>query len=371
MTEFVSNVPSSIKNKLSRNLHMQKDHPICIMKEKIYEYFKTIKPMMETFDDLNNIVSIKDNFDLLLIPENHPSRKKTDTYYVDKNNVLRTHTSAHQNELLAAGHRSFLVSGDVYRKDEIDRYHYPIFHQMEGVHIMSIDDTIEDVENDLKKTLGGLVEFLFPGKEYRFNKDYFPFTEPSYEIEVKFGEKWLEILGCGVIHRKILDHHNIKENGWAFGFGLERYSMILFDIPDIRLFWTDDERFLSQFKNQSTNVKFKPYPKLTSIDRDISFWIPANDVIEKDTNNEDKNFTWIELNNFYELLREECGDNIESVTLYDKFYHLKQNRYSHTFRLVFSPNSNISNPAEFTKMTNEFMERLRTIIKSKMSITLR
>ena len=125
-----SNITPSIQAKIGRNLHNQKNHPLEIIKSKIYEFFSED---FGKFDDFNPIVNIEDNFDKLLIEKDHPSRGMSDTYYVDENKVLRTHTSAHQNELMESGHRKFLVTGDVYRKDEIDSSHYPVFHQMEGV----------------------------------------------------------------------------------------------------------------------------------------------------------------------------------------------------------------------------------------------
>lgn len=365
---MLSNIPISISNKLNAKLHLQNDHPIKLIKDIIYDYFTTNNYKFEHFDNEPNIVSTIDNFDLLLIPKDHPSRSKSDTYYVTNDIVLRTHTSAHQNKLLALGKKSFLVTGDVYRKDEIDRFHYPVFHQMECVNICETD-----CEVDLKKTLSGLVEYLFPNKEYRFNEDYFPFTHPSFEIEVKLNDKWVEILGGGVIHRDILDHHGIKENGWAFGLGLERLAMILFSIPDIRLFWSTDVKFLNQFMNQIIlkddfrKLEFKPYSNLDSLPRDISFFINEKDIII----NNDLSFDWMSVNDFYEIIREICGDNIESVNLYDKFFNKKINKYSHTFRLLFSPNSDVINPAEFIKSSNECVEQLRKIIENKLSIELR
>jgi phenylalanyl-tRNA synthetase alpha chain len=375
-----SNIPQSVKDKFNRKLHLEQHHPLKIIKDVIYNYFHTtLSGEIKTFDELPNIVSTTDNFDLLLIPKNHPSRSRSDTYYVLPENinttcfmndeyVLRTHTSAHQNKLISDGHRCFLVSGDVYRKDEIDRFHYPIFHQMEGVNINF--DTIEDAEVDLKNVLGGLVEYLFPDKEYRFNKDYFPFTEPSFEVEVKFFDKWVEILGCGVIHRDILKHNNVEKFGWAFGLGLERLAMILFSIPDIRLFWTCDRKFLDQF-NEIVNYKtlqFKPYSTLNNIDRDISFWLDNKQV--KLT---DDSFEWTNINDFFEVVREVSGDDIELVTLYDKFFHKKTQKYSHTFRLTYSAtaDSKMIDPGEFTKKCNNHMEMLRQIVQTNLKIELR
>jgi phenylalanyl-tRNA synthetase alpha chain len=357
-----SNVPQSIKAKIGMNLHNKQNHPIQIVKENIYKYFRQLKThKFEMFDDLPPYVTVENNFDKLLIPKNHPARQPTDTFYVNETTVLRTHTSAHQNELLEKGHRSFLVTGDVYRKDEIDKSHYPVFTQMEGLHI--VEDG-EDAEAQLKKILSGLVEHLFPNCEYRFNDDYFPFTTPSFEIEVKFNDKWLEILGCGVVHRDILDKLNIKQNAWAFGIGQDRCAMILFGIPDIRLFWTTDNRFHDQFKDN--NNKFVPYPILTPIAKDISFWLDNADV----QNTSENKFTWNKINDFYELVREICGDTIESVALFDERYHDKKNLYSHAYRLTFSPNLEMDNPSELNKTANDFMKQIRESVP-KLQIKLR
>eukprot|EP00916_Digyalum_oweni_P019432 GHVL01032344.1.p2 GENE.GHVL01032344.1~~GHVL01032344.1.p2 ORF type:complete len:141 (+),score=18.20 GHVL01032344.1:789-1211(+) len=96
------------------------------------------------------------------------------------------------------------------------------------------------------------------GCEYRISKDYFPFTDPSYEIEVLHNGEWLEVLGCGVIQKEILNRHGINQPGWAFGLGLERIAMKLFNIPDIRLFWSTDEKFLKQFESGEV-VNYQPY----------------------------------------------------------------------------------------------------------------
>jgi phenylalanyl-tRNA synthetase alpha chain len=197
----MSNIPQNVLNKLESNLHNLPFHPICLIKERIYKYFDTFELKFSKFDDLSHFVSTTDNFDLLLIPKDHPSRSRSDTYYVNDLTVLRTHTSCHQNQLLSQGEERFLVTGDVYRKDEIDKFHFPVFHQMEGVCILECSDST-DTSEDLKRMLTGLVNYLFPGKQHRFNDDYFPFTNPSYEVEVLLGDKWVEILGCGVYSTK-------------------------------------------------------------------------------------------------------------------------------------------------------------------------
>lgn len=149
---------------------------------------------------------------------------------------------------------------------------------MEGVRLFNKNiKTKRDVEEDLKNILTGLCRHLF-GKdiEMRVNSDYFPFTEPSFEVEVKYMGNWLEVLGCGVIHDNVLINAGISTDetvGWAFGLGLERLAMILFSIPDIRLFWTFDQRFLSQFKEGEIKT-FEPYSKYPPCYKDVSFWLP-------------------------------------------------------------------------------------------------
>ncbi len=129
---MISNITQGISSKIGRNLHNTKNHPIEIIKRKIYDFFGN---HFKKFDDLSPIVNIEDNFDNLLIAKDHPARSLSDTYYKDENHVLRTQTSAHQTPLLKSGERQFLVTGDVYRKDDIDATHYPVFHQMEGLFI--------------------------------------------------------------------------------------------------------------------------------------------------------------------------------------------------------------------------------------------
>ena len=365
-----SNIPSSILNKLHLKLHTVQNHPLCIIKNVIYEYFKTL-PEFENFtthDNLSNIVSTTSNFDDLLIGPDHPSRKKSDTYYLNETTVLRSQTSAHQCELMRKSEKSFLVTGDVYRKDEIDKCHYNIFHQMEGVKILenTTHADIEFAEMTLKNVLMKLLNYLFPSCEYRFNTDYFPFTEPSFEVEVKYEGKWLEILGCGVIHRTILNNLGIHEIGFAFGFGLERIAMILFKINDIRLFWTNSPKFSNQFDSNIDFrlIKFKPFSKLDSIHKDISFYIHMDQIYL--TN--DNTFEWSMLNDFNDIVRDVCGDSIENVSILDKYFNKKINKYSHTFRLTFSPNSDITNSADFSNLANEYMNKLGTVLLEKINL---
>jgi phenylalanyl-tRNA synthetase alpha chain len=270
---------------------------------------------------------------------------------------------------MSEGKKSFLITGDVYRKDEIDYCHYPVFHQMEGVRLVEYESDVNP-EEELKDVLSGLITYLFKTTESEFKPDYFPFTEPSFEANVKFNNKWMEILGCGVVHTKILDNifGEKKYKGWAFGLGLERLSMCLNKISDIRLYWTHDERFLNQFKNNQI-TSFVSYPVLDNITKDISFWIPLEQVQKKDNDE----FLWITINDFYEMVRNIFGDNVAEVKLADKFFHNKKQLYSHTFRITFAPNNenfDCTNPAKFNDYCNSMMIVLNKEIE-KLNVALR
>ena len=366
-----SNIPKFIEDKISRKLHLQKNHPIEIIKNHIYSYFNGLCDYkFITFDNLDPIVSIENNFDRLLIPKNHVTRTKSDSYYVNENQILRTHTSAHQNELLSLGYKSFLVTGDVFRKDEIDSSHYPIFHQMEMFTL--IDNKCAD--DELKKILSGLIEYLFPNCNYRFNDDYFPFTNPSYEIEVEYRGKWMEILGCGIVEQQILLSNNITNTqAIASGFGLDRLAMIFCDIPDIRFLWSTHDRFLNQFSDGKLN-KFHQYSEVPSQSKDISFYIPKNKLMLKSYNelsDDKKHISWLDENDFYELIRNNIEDIIE-VKLIDSFYNKKLDKYSRTYKLIYSPSdAEIKDPSEFTKCVNISQDNLRDIIKNNLALELR
>ena len=221
--------------------------------------------------------------------------------------------------------------GDVYRKDTVDKTHYPAFHQMEGVRVFkdlngtfgteNVDEVKLLVERDLKNVLENLARHIFGDVEMRWNDDYFPFTDPSFELEVFYNGEWLEVLGSGVILDGVLRNANrdpTKEVGWAFGLGLERWAMKLFEIEDIRLFWSTDTRFLSQFKPGEI-TKFKPYSKYPVCYKDITFWI-------EDSFNE---------NEFFQLVRGVSGDLVETVELIDEFTHPKSQRKSQCYRVNY------------------------------------
>ena len=173
-----NNVSPSIAERLGTNLHLKTDHPLNNIKHIIETHFNDLSAQtgqrpFEVFDNLSPIVTKKQNFDDLLIPEDHVSRSPSDTFYVDDTSLLRCHTSAHQNELMQAGHLSFLCTGDVYRRDTVDASHYPIFHQMEGVKLFEANDLPQDrteaiamIETDLKASLEGIIARHFCRRSY-------------------------------------------------------------------------------------------------------------------------------------------------------------------------------------------------------------
>ncbi len=189
------------------------------------------------------------NFTSLNIPHDHPARAMHDTFYFENGDLLRTHTSPVQIRSIEKNGVPIKViaPGAVYRCD-YDITHSPMFHQVEG---LVIDRGINFAQ--LKGVIYSFLECYFERKvELRFRPSYFPFTEPSAEVDIKSSKgKWLEVLGCGMVHTNVLKSLNINPkiySGYAFGLGVERLAMLKYDISDLRLFFENDLRFLSQFQ---------------------------------------------------------------------------------------------------------------------------
>ena len=543
------NIPLQIQQQLGRNLYLQPNHPLCLVQEQIAQYFNHVLPTrisaselklkfqkeqklsdnfcrhvlenihdqvytlppdhqqqqqqyFPVYDRLSPIVTIKECFDELLISTFHPSRQKSDTYFVNETHVLRPHTSAHQIPLMRelvlrnrdnnarnnvgdtdtdtnnannannasdnddanvnVNHHGdheeqeqpnsnttkadfshphnpchtirnphatitttrntvqFLCVGDVYRRDEIDKSHYPIFHQMEGVKLFHIPqlrtypnsqyNMVQDyIKYHLKHTLEGLIRFLFEQRgvtdiPMRWRKDNFPFTDPSYELDIFYHNEWMEILGCGLIRYELLEqvnwylteeeaqtispnfydhsvevpavHHSKNilcyktHKGWAFGIGLERLAMILFQIPDIRLFWSDDVRFHEQFRSSPSSSSspssgglrnipnFVPYSKYPPCTKDISFWIG-------DYENYSSNDT-------YEIIREIGGDLVERAELIDSFTKLSKKdifltKVSHCYRITYRSMDRSLTNAE----VDAIQEQIREQVVRRLKVQLR
>ena len=220
-------------------------HPINSMKNKIM--FALYEMGFEIVDG-PEVETEKFNFDMLNIKETHPARQMHDTFYLNnKENLLRTHTSPVQirGMLNKKPPFAFISGGKVYRKDD-DSTHLPMFHQIEGIYI----DTEVNFSH-LKDLIFNIIYLLF-GKniKLRFRPSYFPFTEPSAEVDIRWKKNWLEVLGCGMVHPNVLESVGVdtkKYSGFAFGLGVERMAMLKYDIPDLRAFFENDIRFLDQF----------------------------------------------------------------------------------------------------------------------------
>lgn len=270
-------------------------------------------------------------FDLFDFAPDHPARSTSDTYFINPEQALRTHDTVMWNyylnlpeikERIARGEDvGTICYGKVYRKDEIDNRHMNVFHQFGAWFLQPDSKGIMPIDA-LKNVLSEIVEELF-GKdvEYKFLEDTFPYTDPSLQIEVKVGDRWIEIMGGGMPKKIVLKNMGVEGyNGWAFGFGLERLAIISMELPDIRLLWSEDPRVTSQLK---LGNKFKEVSKYPPIVRDISFIVP-NDFAP---------------NNYFDLIREVVGESlIEEVKLLDTFANEEKfgkDKVSYTYRIVY------------------------------------
>ena len=235
-------------------------HPISIVKNKIIDIFLKIG------FDISEGPEIEDdwhNFTALNLPEHHPARDMQDTFYLNQNPdwLLRTHTSSVQIRHMENNEPPIrtISPGRVYRNEDISARSHCFFHQVEGLYI---DEGVSFV--DLKQTLLHFTKELFGKSKIRLRPSYFPFTEPSAELDIYWGLEseadyritkgtgWLEILGCGMVDPNVLKNCKIdseKYSGFAFGLGIERIAMLLYQIEDIRTLYENDLRFLNQFNN--------------------------------------------------------------------------------------------------------------------------
>jgi phenylalanyl-tRNA synthetase alpha chain len=234
-------------------------HPLTIVRDKMVDIFSRLGFVISEGPE---IVDDWHNFTALNMPEDHPARDMQDTFFVSKNPdlVMRTHTSSVQVQIMQSQKPPIrtISPGRVFRKDS-DATHSPVFHQVEGLYV---DENVSFA--DLKQTLFYFVQEMFgEGTKIRFRPSYFPFTEPSAEMDIsglrlnaatgKEEETWIEVLGCGMVDPAVLENCGIdseKYRGFAFGIGIERMAMVKYNIQDIRLFYENDLRFLAQFKSE-------------------------------------------------------------------------------------------------------------------------
>lgn len=424
------NVAATIASSISRRLHTQEDHPISITRTIIESKFPS--PTYKYHNTFSPVVSTLQNFDSLGFPADHPGRNKSDTYYVNKETVLRTHTSAHQADVFRSNESDgFLISADVYRRDAIDRSHYPVFHQMEGArmwdrakvpngdlaaavwkdleslpkHDMKVEDpnppthpernplqsehTVAEAEAiaaHLKRSLELMIveifsrakqaaiaanpEFVDEPLKVRWVEAYFPFTSPSWELEIFWQGDWLEVLGSGVVKQDIMiNARQSSQSGWAFGLGLERIAMLLFEIPDIRLFWSQDERFLSQFRGVSSDLstlkRYVPFSKFPACYKDVAFWVkPSSSSAAGGGTGAGETF---HENDVMEIVRDICGDLVEDVRLTDEFTHPKNGKKSLCYRINYRSLEKTLTNAE----ANKYHLKVRNTLVEKLGVELR
>jgi phenylalanyl-tRNA synthetase alpha chain len=320
-------------------------------------------PRFKDFDlvDFPRIVTVAENFDLLNAPKDHPSRGETDTYYIDETHILRTQMTVMWSYYLkdpevlkrleTEGEVSALSKGIVFRKDEIDRHHFPAFHQIDGLYIckrskkvITLED-LEAVQVDMAKSVLG------DNIEYKFLVDSFPFTTPSVEMDVMFNGDWMEVNGAGLVHPQVLKNFGLDPevyNGWAFGFG-DRLAMIKMGIPDIRILWSEDPRITSQFKD--IDSKFKEVSRYPETSRDISF------IIDKGIN----------LNNYYEIVRDFAENLIEEVKLIDQFENdakFGTGKKSYTFRITYRSHERTLTNEEVNKIQAQIIAKTQTELQA-------
>ncbi|KAF1754746.1 hypothetical protein GCK72_021310 [Caenorhabditis remanei] len=408
------NLSPAVRRLLDRKILQESSNPLNLLKRRVVDYVHHTyrkpgnrSPLFTICESEPRVVTTFQNFDSLLTPDDHVSRRPSDTYYVNRGHCLRAHTSAHQHNLMQQGLDAFLVIGDVYRRDEVDRTHYPCFHQyprdmrfwiqlqypqdlrfwiqyrsvyricysnpgtvsprseildpvtIEGVRLYSKDDLLgkkpdgsnaadlftptpdtkripekqethsidatKATEIQLKQFLESLCDELF-GKdaEKRWVDAYFPFTHPSWELEVFYNGQWLEVLGCGIMEQKLLESAGVTDKiGWAFGIGLERIAMVLYGIPDIRyarigLLIILVERFgflvSIRWKTAGDDVKYKQISSHPQVIFDISFFLPESTQFNDMTSD------------VYDTIRTIGGELVEQVKLTDEFENKKKGK---------------------------------------------
>jgi phenylalanyl-tRNA synthetase alpha chain len=316
-------------------------NPIQIILENIL-----LAPFFQGFAhiEIPEIVSEWETFDIFNFDENHIARRPSDSYFLEKSEIkkdsilLRPHTSVMWYYYLVEGKAKEILEkegevkalsrGKVYRVDEFDKMHHECFHQIDWLRIVAKEKEIID-QNTLKEILKNTIQALFwENTKFRFNQDTFPYTTDSLEVEVEYKWKWIEVTGAGIVHPSVLEKLGIdskKYNGWAFGFWIERLAMALKQIPDIRIFWSDDKRILSQWGNLEPYKNISNFPPIY---KDISFFTTKDKFIQDEP--ESRKSGKIELINESDsfdiagIAREIWGWLIEEVRVIDVFENDKK-----------------------------------------------
>ncbi len=309
------------------------------------------------------IVPASISFDLFDFPADHPARNPSDTYYVDSTNILRTHTTIMWyyylldediKKRIAANEPVGAFSfGKVYRRDAIDRNHMNVFHQIDGWYLAP--KSLKTIgTKELEEALGNIAIAVFGSNvKYRLNKDIFPYTDPSLEMEVEIEGKWVEVVGCGVVKGNVLEKLGVDSSnytGWAFGFGLERLAIVSMNLPDIRLLWSNDPRVTKQLQLGRKFVEVSKFPPIT---RDISFVVEADFIP----------------NDYFDLIRDLGGDLVEQVSLLDKYENAEKfgaGKISYTYRIIYRSNERTLTIEEINPIQEKIIEETKMQFKAEV-----
>ncbi|EKE27614.1 MAG: hypothetical protein ACD_3C00188G0030 [uncultured bacterium (gcode 4)] len=357
-------------------------HPVNLLIENIIS-----SPFYKSFDMIGvpEIVSEFETFDLFNFPENHVARRPSDSYFINKSAIknesilLRPHTSVMWYHYLVKWgwieklekewEVKALSWGKVYRVDELDKTHHECFHQIDWFRIASKEKEIIN-QDTLKDVLSNTIKALFWNKiEYRFNVDTFPYTTDSLEAEVMYKWKWLEVLWAWVVHPDVLEKlwlDSRKYNWWAFGFWIERLVMALKQIPDIRIFWSDDKRITKQWWD------FEPYKEVSSyppVYKEISLVVPKDRFLKdleeekksweleltKDTESDFFAITWVIRDVWWDLIEE-----VKIIDMYENDLKFSMDNKSISIKIVFRSIERTLTNEEINEMYFEIREKIQT-----------
>lgn len=352
----MTNVSPAIFNWMERKLHLAEDNPINLVKQKVYNHFQrnhvdeNRKPLFPIFDNLSPVTP-EQSFDRLLMPQGHFNRSDIETYYFNKDTILRGVSSVHLSDMIAEGYDRFLCTGDVYRHSTYDPTHAVVFHQMDLQRLFTKEelfpgnsssnlfeasaraskeanlegqlvhtkDTVESLMLDMKQTIMAVVEELLgKGVKCRWNHYYCQFARPCYELAVMHQGEWSDILVGGILRQGIVDKAGaVDKVGWNCRFGLDHLAMALYNIPDIRLLRSKSDDIVKSLTSldQSSDTNL--------FNREITFSVPHG----TDT-------TMLEYH-FYEMVRIAAEDAVQQVKLIDHFQCPESSKVTQRYRITY------------------------------------
>lgn len=354
--DHMTNITPAVFDLMERKLHLVQNNPVNLVKQRVYDYFQRNHvnengdPLFATFDDFSPVTA-EQSFDHLLMPRDHYNRSEIETYYLNKDTILRGVTSVHMSDMIARGYDRYLCTGDVYRRSLYDQTHALVFHLMdmqrlftkqelsrtssnanleifetgardskmetERRQLVHTKEAVELVLGDMKKMIKGVIESLLGhGVECQWNNYYCQFGRPYYDMRVLYQGEWLDVFVGGVLRQEIADKAGATDKiGWNCRLALDRIAMILYKIPDIRLLSSKNGKFASLFasldKDPNPDVSKHCDASVCPIAREVVFLVPRDTDIAV--------FQY----HFYELVRLVAEDDVQKVKLVDHFQHPK------------------------------------------------